>query len=113
MTPYTLQEAYDLIWSGEKVKLIYTPKEKENMKKVITNAMGGASHNVNYQAEGKPAHTAPVINFSYVNDDNEVIHVLVNGNELSDKNYMLHWGQPKSKINWKAKGQNPDSRKRF
>lgn len=113
MTPYTLQEAYDLIWSGEKVKLIYTPKEKENMKKVITNAMGGASHNVNFQAEGRIAHTAPIITGSFLDDDGKIIHVLENGNELSDENYIKHWGQPKSKINWKAKGENPDGRKRM
>lgn len=112
MTPYTLQEAYDLIWSGKSVKLIYTPKEKEQMKKVITHS-GSASHNVNYQPEGKKAHTTPVINFSYVNDEDEIIHVLVNGNELSDKNYMLHWGQPKGVIitDKKYKGTNPDKTK--
>lgn len=82
------------------------------MKKIITKTGESASHNVTFQAT-RIAHTAPVINFSYVNDDGEVIHVLVNGNELSDKNYMLHWGQPKGVINWKSKGENPDTRKRF
>ncbi len=83
------------------------------MKKVITNAMGGASHNVNYQPEGKPVYTAPIISSSYVNEDNEVIHILENGNELSEANFIKHWGQPKGIINWKAKGNNPDSRKHF
>jgi len=112
MTPYTLKQAYDLIWSGTKAKLIFTPNEKEDMKKVITNFGEGASHNVSYKPD-RPTHTAPVINFSYVNDEGEVMHQLVNGNELSETNFIKHWGQPKGKINMQAKDLNPDPRKRF
>jgi len=111
-TPYTLKEAYDHIWSGKSVKLIYTPKEKEQMKKVITN-LGSASHNVNFQPEGIKTHTAPVITGSYIYDEGKIIHTLENGNELSDENYIKHWGIPKGVINWKAKDHNPDTRKRF
>lgn len=82
------------------------------MKKVITH-LGSASHNVNFQPEGKKAHTAPIITGSYIDDDGKIIHTLENGNELSDENYIKHWGQPKTKVNWKAKGENPDTRKRF
>jgi len=57
-------------------------------------------------------YTAPEIDESYMNDNGEMIHILKNGNELSENNYVLHWGIPKGKIvtDKKYKGENPDKR---
>lgn len=83
-------------------------------KKVITTTNSSSSHNVDFKCTGKPAHTAPVIIESYVDDaTGEVIHILANGNTQSDTSYMAVWGKPKGKINWKAKGVNPDKRHLF
>jgi len=58
----------------------------------------------NYHASRK-TYTAPDIAESYLNDAGDIIHILTNGNELSDNNYMKHWGKPKGKVNWKSKGE--------
>jgi len=61
-------------------------------------------------------HTAPVISESYIDDSGDIIHILSNGNELSENNYIKHWGQPKGTIvpkNKNYKGVNPDSTKNW
>lgn len=57
-------------------------------------------------------YSAPEIAESYVDDKGDVIHILVNGNELSENNYLKHWGKPKGivvpvKNNYKGKGLDP------
>lgn len=78
------------------------------IKKVITPSNNGNSHNCDYRATSKQAHTAPGIVESFVNDEGEIIHVLSNGNQQSDVLYMKLWGQPKGIILPKNfKGDNP------
>lgn len=52
----------------------------------------------------RKTYVAPDIQESYINDAGDIIHILSNGNELSDNNYMKYWGKPKGNINWKSKG---------
>jgi hypothetical protein len=77
-------------------------------QKVITRTNTSASHNVDFKTN-KPAYTAPVISESYVNEEGNTMHILTNGNEISDDNYMKMWGRPKGKIitNKNYKGTNP------
>lgn len=43
--------------------------------------------------------TAPVISESYVDDKTgDVIHILANGNQISQTTYEAHWGKVKTKI---------------
>lgn len=78
------------------------------IQKVITLSNNGNSHNCDYKATSKKAHTAPNIVESFVNDEGEIIHVLESGNTQSDLLYMKHWGQPKGVILPKGfKGDNP------
>lgn len=37
--------------------------------------------------------TAPVIIESYVGDDGNIMHILENGNEISEVNFNHHWGK--------------------
>jgi len=76
--------------------------------KVITTSNNTNSHNCDYRATSKKAHTAPGIVESFVNDDGEIIHVLDNGNQQADCLYIKMWGQPKGAILPKNfKGDNP------
>ena len=69
------------------------------MTKTLTNG------STNFHADRK-IYVAPVIDESYMNDAGDIIHILKNGNEISDNNYVKHWGSPaKGKINWKTKGE--------
>lgn len=68
---------------------------------------------VNFHADRK-IYSAPIIEESFIDDNGEVIHILSNGNQLSELNYLKHWGQPpKGKIitDKKYKGENPDRTK--
>lgn len=83
------------------------------LKKVTTTTNSSASHNIEFVSTGRKAYTAPEIKESFVDDEGNVIHILANGNTQSDASYMAAWGRPKGKINWKAKGINPDKRHLF
>lgn len=52
----------------------------------------GTNVNVDFVPKVK-AHTAPLIMESYISDEGNIIHILENGNELSDVNYLFHWGK--------------------
>ena len=58
------------------------------------------------------AYRAPVI-VSEFNDEvnGEKMYLLESGNTISAKKYNDMWKPAKSKINWKAKGANPDTTK--
>lgn len=81
------------------------------MKKTSTH-FSGNSPIVDFHAEVK-THTAPEIVESYIADNGDMIHILKSGNELSENNYLKHWGEPKQKINMKAKPKGLDSRRNF
>lgn len=55
-------------------------------------------------------HTAPEIAESFIDDKGDMIHILTNGNQLSENNYIKHWGIPKGVINLKAKAPGLDGR---
>lgn len=77
------------------------------MTKTVTNG------STNFHADRK-IYVAPAIDESYMNDAGDIIHILHNGNEISDNNYVKHWGSPaKGKIitDRKYKGENLDSRR--
>ena len=69
---------------------------------VVKRTIEGTNTSVDFIPNVK-SKTAPEIAESYTNDDCEVMHILTNGNEISDLNYMLHWGKPKTKPNFSAK----------
>jgi len=80
--------------------------------KVITPSNNSNSHNSDFHAQGRKVFTAPSIVESFINDDGEIVHVLVNGNTQTDVLYMKMWGKPKGIIinDKKHKGDNPNSR---
>lgn len=79
------------------------------MKVTRTQSNNTNSVNIDYKAD-KKAHVAPEIIDSFVDEAGEVQHNLKNGNTISEKNYALYWDVKKTEINWKSKGDSPDSR---
>lgn len=68
----------------------------------VKRTIEGKNSTVDFVPKVK-SHTAPEIAESYVNDLGDIIHILTNGNELAELDYLKHWGQPKGSINLKAK----------
>lgn len=65
----------------------------------------------NIVVTSKPVYRQPMIVESFIDDDGETNFVLDNGRTTLEKNYQKMWDIPKGKINWKAKGDNPDRTK--
>lgn len=76
----------------------------------VKRTIEGKNSTVDFVPKVK-SHTAPEIEESYTNDAGNVIHILKNGNEMSDLDYMKHWGQPKGVVNWDAKPEKIGGRK--
>ena len=57
------------------------------------------------------ANYKPAIVDSFMDDTGEKILVLDNGRETTETRYNALWMPSKGIINWKSKGENPDSRK--
>lgn len=53
----------------------------------------------------------PGILDSYIDDEGDKMLVLDNGRECKETIYNAMWLPVKGKIDWKAKGENPDRRK--
>jgi hypothetical protein len=75
--------------------------------KVTLQRLGGRSGTTTFHPN-RTEHRAPAIAESYIADNGDVIHILTNGNELSENNYLKHWGKPKTaiiplKANYKGK----------
>ena len=81
------------------------------IKKIITPSNNSNSNNVDYRSTGKIANKQPLILESFVDDDGEINFILDNGRTTLEKNYQKMWEIPKGKIDWKAKGNNPDTRR--
>ena len=78
------------------------------MKKVVTHFHGKSP--VTDFIPNVKTYSLPEISESFIDDAGDVIHILTNGNQLSENNYIKHWGVPKGKINLKAKDKGMDSR---
>lgn len=79
----------------------------------IKRTIEGKNSTVDFVPKVK-THTMPEIADSYVDDDTgDVIHILANGNKMSQLDYERQWGKPliKGTVNWDAKPEKIGGRK--
>lgn len=70
------------------------------MKKITSNHFAirrtnfGGQTTVDFKPDMKnKTKVAPIVIESYVADDGNVMHILDNGNEISENNFNKHWGK--------------------
>ena len=77
------------------------------IRKVITSGNSGNSCNVDYKTD-KKAMVKPTILDTFMDDNGEDVYILSNERTQLARLYNAFWNPPKSTINWKTKGENPD-----